>query len=100
MNVQIKLMNLDEFEKLVRAKLKYNWEREICRKPTENLITWIQQNGFPQFDRTNLTPFVKNLTGFISIPTIILDIGDNQFYQFISGNEVVLIKKSDVITVS
>lgn len=96
MKVQINLLNLSEFESLIREKLKHNWEREIARQPTENLLAYIMEYGFPKFDKNNLKTFVEGLTGVIWVETVAVDFGDVAYYWLVSGTDAFLINKNEV----
>jgi hypothetical protein len=99
MKVQIKLLSIVEFEALIKAKLKHNWEHEVARKATENLLAYIMEYGFPKFDKTNLTAFMNGLAGVIWVEAVVVDFDDSTFYWLVSGTNAVLISKKEVETV-
>jgi len=95
-NIKSKLLNIVEFEALVRAKLKHNWEKEIAREATGNLLAYITENGFPKFDKDNLKVFLNGLAGVIWIEAAAVDFGDLTFYWFVSGADAILVSKKEV----
>ncbi len=98
MNILIKVITEPEFETLVKEKLKENWEKEINRVGTENLLSYIMTTGFPKFDNKNLITFVRALRGIMWIETVAVDTGDSNFYYLVSGTDAMLIRKAEVIS--
>lgn len=94
--MEAKLITLKEFEALVRAKLKHNWEREINSHMTGNLLGYLISSGFPKLDVNNFGTFLQQLKLCITFDLMAVNINDDTFYYLISDTGSQLIKKSDV----
>jgi len=94
--MNIKVINLVEFEAIVRAKLKHNWDRDIKQHQTCNLIGYLMTSGFPKLDVNNFGVFLKSLQESIVIDSVAVDLNDATYYYLINGTSQGLIKKSDV----
>jgi hypothetical protein len=93
---KIKIIDLSEFEKLIKEKLRKNWENEKSKGVTGNLIAYIMENGFPKFDKSNLKVFMNGLTGTMWVETVLVDFGDSTFYWFVSGSDAILVSKKEM----
>lgn len=73
------MITLTEFEKLVKGRLKYNWDREIKKSVTGNLMGYIMTTGFPKLDNTNFTTFVKSLQDCITFDEVVVNVNGTRY---------------------
>lgn len=95
MHVKIKVISGEEFHKELLARLV----KENENVPLEELIGDILANGFEKFSFDNLSKILPKY--FVWFKPVLVDFGqvgteDYGWYWFVSGQNAVLVNKTDV----
>lgn len=90
MNLTIPIVTKEKFQEILMRHLLGNHKDYTI----EDLFLELLKNGFPKLDFDNLGKSLETM--FVCLPTVIVDIKDNQFCWIVSGNKAIVIDKTTV----
>lgn len=83
------VVNVGEFLSIAKKQILDDM-KDISR---EEYLDILINNGFPKFDVDHLKDFIKKQPSLINLPPMLVDIGDNLCYWFVSGTDAMVVYK-------